>query len=174
MGFLWTLAIFVGFIILVIFAYTYLGERQKVKARNIEKLQRMASQTNKYINKVSSVKTASAKINNCEKAIETLQQASTLPEYRDVFTNYDSMMRKLHCLKKVLPVDDYIKKADKHAFKKNESSEKNSLLDALYEIESNNITNEDFKRVELTNNNSGDEITIEYVESRLKKLGWER
>lgn len=174
MGIFWTLLVIVGIFALIVYAFAYQSSKREESAKNVEKLQRMASATNQYLNKIQSVKTASAKLNNCDKAIETMQQASAYNECKKVFTNYDRMLNKLYSLKKVIPIDDYIKKADKHAFKGNDKSEKNSLLDALYEIESNNVSNTDFDVVDATHDKTGKPITIEYIESRLQGLGWER
>ncbi|REL33741.1 hypothetical protein DYD21_10065 [Rhodohalobacter sp. SW132] len=172
MGVFWGFLIILIVVVLIILISTFFSIKKKEKAKNIDLLQRMASATNNYARKIESVKTTSSKIKNCEKAIEVLEQASRYPECRDVFTNYDSLMNQLHSTKLVLPVTDYLQKADKHKFKGNEKSEKSSLLDALYEIKTSNITDEHFKIAEVRDDETGELLTENFIKSRLKELGW--
>lgn len=165
-------------IILVVFVviiaiWMYQSEKKKSSDKNKLAIAKLSEQANHYLSKIDSAKTVTSKINNCDKGLDLLIRAGQYPECRTVITNYDELIDRIQRIKKVLPVGDYLEKAQKHNFKGKDSSEKNSLLDALYEIRTNNITNEDFEIANLHDDQTGEIITVEKVENRLKDLGWE-
>lgn len=147
-------------------------KREERKGREAEVI-RLAQRANDCFQKMESVKTTSSKINNCSKGLEFLKEAGKYPECRDIISNYDQMIEKAQSAKKVLPVIKYLKKSHRHNFKGKDSSEKNSLLDALYEIRTKSITNEDFEIAEAIDEETAELIRIENIENRLKELGWD-
>lgn len=159
-------------IVLAIVAIVVLKHFADQKKQQKAEVARIASKANEYLRKVNSLKTTSSKLKNCEKALDALYTAGAYKECRDVIENYDELILKIETIKKVLPVGDSLDKAKKHNFKQKESSEKNALLDALYEIRTNNITNQDFDIAELHDENSGEIVTVELIEDRLQELGW--
>jgi len=169
MSYIVALIVIVG----LIFAYFYRQAGKEIAEENEREILQIVEKVNNRLSKIQSVKTTSSKINNCEKALDLLKQADRFPGCRKVITNYDELVDKIERIKKVLPVGKYIEKAQKHNFKGKDSSEKNSLLDALYEIRTKNITNEDFEIAELHDDQTGEIVTIEMVENRLYDLGWE-
>lgn len=133
----------------------------------------LADKAQHYLEKVDSVKSYTAKANNCEKALRLLEEADIYPECREIISDYDKLTSRLNSIIKVLPVVGHIEKAYRYQFKGKEAAEKNALLDALYEIRTNEISNEDFWRAEVLPEGTGEIIEIETIESRLKELGWE-
>lgn len=168
MTFLIILAVIGGIIFLF-----YRKAQNDISKENKMAIAQLTEKANKYLAKIQTVKTTSSKINNCEKALEILRQAEQYPECREVIEGYDQLIYKIESIKKVLPVGKYLEKAQKHNFKGKDSSEKNSLLDALYEVRTKNITNEDFEIAELHDDQTGEIVSIEMIENRLYDLGWE-
>ena len=168
MTFLIILAVIAGIIFLF-----YKKAQNDISKENKMAIAQLTEKANKHLAKIQTVKTTSSKINNCEKALKILRQAEQYPEYREVINGYDQLIDRIERTKKVLPVGKYLEKAQKHNFKGKDSSEKNSLLDALYEIRTKNITNEDFEIAELHDDQTGEIVTVEMIENRLYDLGWE-
>jgi hypothetical protein len=168
MTFLIIIAVIVGII-----ALFYKKAENDVSKEDKAKVAMIADKANQYLSKIDSAKTTSSKINNCEKALETLYQAEQFPGCREVIEDYDILIDKIQRVKKVLPVGKYLEKAQKHNFKGKDSSEKNSLLDALYEVRTNNITNQDFEVAELHDDQTGEIVTVQLIENRLRDLGWD-
>src|SRR5690606_12526509 len=125
------------------------------------------------LNKIHAVKSSTAKINNCKKALARLRQAEEYPECREVITNYDELKDRLISIPKVLPVVDAVEKAYRFRFKGKDSSELNALKDALYEIMQKNVTNHDFVQAMVFPEATGEILTIEGIRDRCKELGWE-
>ncbi len=167
-----TFIIIIAVIAGIIFLF-YKKAQNDITQENKMAIAQLAEKANKYLARVHSVKTTSSKIKNCEKALEILQQAEQFPEFRQVIKDYDQLIDKIKRVVKVLPVGEYLEKAQKHSFKGKDSSEKNSLLDALYEIRTKNITNEDFNIAELHDDQTGEIVSVEMIENRLYDLGWE-
>lgn len=168
MTFLIILAVIAG-----IFFLFYKKSQNDISSENKMAVAQLAEKANKHLTKIQTVKTTSSKINNCDKALEILHQAEQYPECREVIEDYDQLIDKIERMKRVLPVAKYLEKAQKYNFKGKDSSEKNSLLDALYEIRTKNITNKDFAIAELHDDQTGEIVSIEMIENRLYDLGWE-
>lgn len=163
-----------GLIVGIVFIWIYFQVQQEEKEQNIAELRSITSRLMDHLTKVNDAKTVKTKVSNCEKAIDLLYQARSYENHSSVITNFDELWEKLPSMKKVLPVADEVQKADKNKFKGKKSAEKNNLLNALYEIETNDITNEDFEIVPVFDDDTGEVLTVEAIESRLKDLGWER
>lgn len=167
------------FIILIIVAIALLVWRDISKNKKAEREERkqqvatIAFKVQDVLEKISTLKTNSAKVNNCGKAIDLLNNAEEYEECKEVITNFDELKSRLTKIQKVLPVVDYVEKSYKHQFKGKDKSEQNSLLDALYEIRQKRITNQDFKDAEVFPEGTGEIITVEGIKQRLAELGWE-
>ncbi|MCG8520183.1 MAG: hypothetical protein MI794_19535 [Pseudomonadales bacterium] len=148
------------------------GKKEEAKRREGEIL-RIAGQAQEIFEKIQALKTSSAKANNARKARELLERAGTYPECRQIIKNHGELIDRLEAIEKVLPAVDYVEKSYKHQFKGKDKSELNSLLDALYEIQSKGITDRDFETAMVFPEGTGELITIEGIEERCKRLGWE-
>ena len=126
-----------------------------------------------YSDRMSSVKTPAAQVNNAQKALSVLHEASEYPECREVIKNYDEIVEKLTAITRVAPVIAAIDKAYKHKFKGSQKPELNALLDALYEIRRNNVTNTDILTSGIMPDGTGEIVQIENIERRCKELGWD-
>lgn len=159
-------------IVMLVFRDRIVGKRKQKKQRFAEQVQ-IAKQMQDAFNKIMKVKTTQAKINNCSRALDLMDTLLTYPEAREVVTNIDELRLRVIKIKKVLPVIDYIEKANKHRFKKKDKSELNCLLDALYQIKTNNIEDKDFIIADVYPENTQEIVSIQQIESRAKELGWE-
>jgi GTP1/Obg family GTP-binding protein len=166
------------YVTIVIITIALLIWWQIVKKRKAEKEGRkrqvamIAFDVQDVLEKISTLKTTGAKVNNCVKAIALLNKAEEYQECREVITNFDELKSRLIKIQKILPVIDYVEKAHKHQFKGKNKSEQNSLLDALYEIRQKELTNQDFIEAEVFPEGTDEIITIEGIEKRLAELGW--
>lgn len=163
--------------IAIVFAVLILLDLSKRKKAEKEERERqvalLAYKIHDLLEKIMSLKTSSAKINNCGKALLLLNQAEEYEECRQVIKNFDELQNRLIRIQQVLPIVDYVEKSYKHRFKNKDSSEKNTLLDALFEIKTKGITNQDILEAEVYPESTGEIITIEGIIGRLKELGWE-
>ena len=167
---------FVVFIVAVIAAFVgwnYVKGVNAEKAERKRQLTVIAYQISDILEKITTLKTTSARVNNCSKALGLLDKAEGYEECRQVITNFDVLRSRLDKIQKVLPVVDYVDKSYKHRFKGKDSSEKNTLLDALFEITTKEITNQDIIEAEVYTESAGEIITVEGIKNRLKGLGWE-
>lgn len=166
-------------IIIVIIAIALLVVRDRLAARRrhrkqiLYELSRLGISLQNTLEKIEKVKTTTSKINNCSKALDIMDEALAYPEAREVIENIDELRLRVIKIKKVLPVIDYIEKANKHRFKKKGKSELNCLLDALYEIGTNNITDEDFRIAKFVPADTKQMVTIQQIKTRAKELGWD-
>ena len=164
-------------LVLVVIGLLVWGDSAKRKKEEAERRKaevlRIAGQAQDIFEKIETLKTASAKANNARKARDLLEKAEDFPECKEVITNHDELVDRLEAMEKVLPVVDYVEKSYKHQFKGKEKSELNSLLDALYEIKNKGLTNRDFEIAMVFPEGTGELITIEGIEERCKRLGWE-
>lgn len=125
------------------------------------------------LKKLQTLKTTSAQVNCCDRALSLLKQAEQYDVCREVIPRFDEINRTLNKAKLTLPTFGYLEKAKKHRFKQNKNMEKNALLDALYEIRQRGITNDDLTGEYTGADNDSDNVTIEGIENRLSELGWE-
>lgn len=147
-------------------------KKEEAERRKAEIL-RIAYKAQDIVEKMHTVKTSSAKANNCRKAREVLMQATAYPEYREVIRNHGELVDRLEAIEKVLPVINHIEKAYKHQFKSKDKSELNCLQDALYEIQSKGLTDRDFEVAMVFPEGTGELITIDGIKDRCIRLGWE-
>lgn len=167
---------FVIFIVLAIGALLlkkYIDSKTRARNQRIAELLSIAERLQNVLNKIDKVKTTSSKVNNCTKALDLINNAFVYPEARKVIENIDELELRVAKIKDVLPIINHLEKSYRHRFKKKEKSELNCLLDALYEIKTNNINNEDFEIAKIYPENTEEMVTIEKITSRAKELGWE-
>lgn len=146
--------------------------KEAEKERRLQEVARIALKVQDVLEKITYLKTNSAKINNCGKAISLLNKADEYEECHEVIKNFNELKSRLISIQNVLPVVDHIEKSYKHKFKGKAKPEQNSLLDALYEIRQKGITNQDFVEAEVFPEGTGEIVTIEGIQQRLSELGW--
>jgi hypothetical protein len=166
--------IIIAIIVIAIWIFAkYIGSQKKLKNQRFAEQVQIARQMQQAFDKIMKVKTTQAKINNCSKALDLMDMLLTYPEAREVVTNIDELRLRVIKIKKVLPVVDYVEKANKHRFKKKDKSELNCLLDTLYGIKTNNIRDEDFIIADVVPGDTGEKVTVPQIRARAKELGWE-
>lgn len=141
---------------------------------NLEALHGIANVVLKLTGSLNSSTDLKAKKKRAETIIQCLDNANQYPECREVFENYDALYEQTKSMLLVTPVINHLNKAHKFRFKKKDASEKNALLDAMYEIDQNNITDDDFNKLGSFDEETGEIISISQIEKRLKELGWKR
>ena len=153
-------------------AYKIYKHKEKLKAERIYKLSIITTDVNIQIDKAKNLKTATARVNALEKAANLLKQAAVIKNYQEVFPSYQHDLDKVMMCAQVFPVVNYFEKAQKQRFKNKDNPEKNALLDALYEIKTKDLTDEDFEFAQVLTD-QGELINVSIIESRLRELGWE-
>ena len=133
----------------------------------------VAYKAQKIADKVSELKTNSAKANHCAKAQKLLESISSMPEAREVVKNFDEIFSRLESMQKVFPVIGFVEKSYKHRFKGKAQPELNALQDALYEINTQGIEDKDFEIAMVFPEGTGEIVTIGGIEQRCIELGWE-
>jgi hypothetical protein len=95
------------------------------------------------------------------------------PINKEVIENYEHLEVRLESMPKVFPVIDHIEKAYKARFKGNASSELSALTDALYAVQTGQVSNNDLIRAEIFPEGTfGEVVQIEDIIKRAKELGW--
>ena len=150
------------------------SKENKERFQRIQELEVIASTVDKLIFSMNESDDLKAKKKRAETILQSLNRASEYPERYEVFDNFDLLYEQVKSMFLVAPVIEHLKKAHKFKFKKKDSSEKNALLDAMYEIEQHNITDDDFLRLGSHNEETGEIISISQIKERLKELGWEK
>ena len=160
----------------VIYVYIRLQEKEKKsreKAARKSEVARLGFLAQSYSDRMSSVKTPAAQINNAQKALSALYEAGEYHECREVIRNYDEIVEKLDAITRVAPVITAMNRAYKHKFKGSQKSELSAMLDALYEIRKNNVNNTDILNSGLMPDGTGELVQIENIERRCRELGWD-
>lgn len=171
MGWLVLIAV-IGTAVAIMVARDNARRKQLAAALREQEAARLALKIQAAVDKLESVKTTAAKVNNCQKVLSLLDQAGSSPECVAMITNYGEVVDRLRSIEKVLRAVDHVEKAYKHQFKGNAAAEKNALLDALYEIRTKRVTNRDFDIAMVMPEGTGEIIRIENIQNRLKELGW--
>lgn len=92
-------------------------------------------------------------------------------EFRNVITNYDSLLKKVQHTILVNSVYIQLEKAEEFHLKNNKSGEKKFLQLALKEIKSKKITDSDLEAAELRDYLSDTILSTKKIEARLNELG---
>lgn len=172
---------FASFVLLLVlfspvFLMVYFSHRKKKKEiRETRKahLVKKALYIDTLFDKVMSSKTLAPQLNNIQKALDALDDCETFIECREVITNFDAIKMRLVSLQKVLPVLKHIDKAYKNRYKEKDKMELDALKDAMYEINTKIITNDDFELAQAFPEGTGEIVTIEGLIGRCRELGWE-
>lgn len=85
-------------------------------------------------------------------------------------TNIIGLKEEIGILKKVLPVEDAEIKADKYEFKQQWKKALDHYQDALYYVERNHITQEDFNGAGLETSATNEPLTIQYIKDKIVSL----
>jgi len=169
---------------LIIVGGTALGlfmiyRRQQIDAREKsaseyrkDEVRRIAEKAQAAYDRATDAKTATGQANGAKRAIVILSEAEVYPEYREVIRNYDEMHDHLEAITRVAPVIDKVEKAYRHKFKGNDKAELNALLDALYEIRTQDVTDRDIFNARLFPSGTGEIVSISGIQARCKQLGW--
>lgn len=123
--------------------------------------------------RATEAKTATGQSNQAKRALGILTEADAYHECREVIRNYDEMCEHLEAMAKVAPVIDKVEKAYRHKFKGNSKAELGALLDALYEIRTEGITDNDIVNSRMYPSGTGEIVSIAGITARCKQLGWE-
>lgn len=146
---------------------------EAARQQRIYEIQQIGSSVQSLYEKMNEAKTASTRSSRAQKTLDTLKQVTAYPEYRDVIRNYDEMAQHLEAIARVAPVIAAVEKAYRHKFKGSQKPELNALLDALFEIRKNDVTNDDIRNARLMPEGTGEIVEIENIERRCRELGWE-
>ncbi len=164
----------IGIIVFAVFCFNFYKWERDKKRQNMFELSQLAEKLNEKLRFMTHGKTLATRVKNCYKSLDIIEEALKYPEAEEVITNIQDLKKRIPSIQKVLPVVDYLNKADKNRFKKKAKPELNNLLDALYEIKENNITDHHFRVADVKPDGESEEIrTIESIKKRAKKLGWE-
>jgi len=162
------------------FALFWQYRKQQIKAaadrlselRRAE-VERLALKAQNACDRLPDMKTATGQSNQAKRALALLKEADAYPECRQVIRNYDQMCRRLEAIQKVAPVIDKVEKAYRHRFKGKEKPELNALLDALYEVTTGHITDQDIVAAEMYPSGTGEIVSIAGLKERCRQLGWD-
>ena len=162
---------FVILIIAIFASYYFLKNHFKAKAKQRFIASKLAIKVHKAIGKVNNGSTVSTRINNCRIAIKLLFEIAEFDPKCKVVTNRHELLSMLRSAKKVIPIEKSIDKYEKSIFKGHEKQALNALLDAIYYCNQNGISNNDFRNMQ-SRDNTETPITLNYLETRAKGLGW--
>lgn len=161
----------------VVYAYIQLQKKERktkeLAARKSE-IVRLGFLAQSHSDRMSSVKTSAAQVNNAQKALSVLYEAGEYHECREVIKNYDEIVEKLDAIIRVAPVMAAMDRAYKHKFKGSQKSELSAMLDALYEIRKNTVNNADILNSGMMPDGTGELVQIENIERRCRELGWDK
>ncbi|WGK60538.1 hypothetical protein QAO71_10580 [Halopseudomonas sp. SMJS2] len=146
---------------------------EAARQQRIFEIQQIASSVQGLYEKMAEAKTAATRSSRAQKALDTLKQVTAYPEYRDVIRDYDKKAQHLEAITRVSPVIAAVEKAYRHKFKGSQKPELNALLDALYEIKKNAVTNDDIRNARIMPEGTGEIVAIEDIERRCRELGWD-
>lgn len=92
-------------------------------------------------------------------------------EFRNIITNYDSLLKKVQKMILVKSIYVQLEKAEEYHLKNSRKGEKKFLLLALNEMKSKRITDSDLKEAGLQDYLSDTILSTEKIETRLNVLG---
>lgn len=176
----WLVVIVVGIVAIILYQKQEKEKAEReamqmaVREKELE-VAEIASKLQVELNKIESLKGSAARINHCKKAVELLRATDAYwPVNKDVIQNYDNLKARLESMQRVFPVIEHVEKAYKARFKGKEALELNALTDALYAVQTNQVTNEDIQRAEVFPEGAfGEIVQIEDIAQRAKELGWD-
>jgi len=149
------------------------NQKAAERARMLE-IVSAVSEVQEQLEEVSSLKGTTARVNRCKAALNKLYEVRQIEGYKEVVTNYDKVHERLESMIKVFPAIDKVERAYKHRFEGKDRLELNALTDALHEIQTGRVSNEDFVKAEIFPEGANGEIVqIEGIKSRLQELGWD-
>lgn len=155
-------------------SYASKAEKERAaRATEQSEVVRLAERAQAELAKVNNLKTSTGQANACGRALGYLTAAEEYPSCREIISNYDELVARVKAVRKVLPVVGHIEKAYRHRFKGKDAAEKNALLDALYEIQTYRITDEEIALAEVMPGGTGEIVEIAGIRQRLRELGWE-
>lgn len=143
-------------------------EERKRKLDQAEKL----DQFERYVKLVAKGGTLSKRQNNCAKAIEVLKEleSSKLDDHQA--TAVAETIESLSSVHKVLPILDSLDKAERAEFKGEKKEALSHYLDALFTCRKEGAADSDFVAAQVSDESSGEIITLEFVRHKAKTLGW--
>ncbi len=111
------------------------------------------------------------RLENMEQTLADIKQIDPA-RGRDIMTNYDDFIYEFQLLVKIKSISSLLEKARQYYFNRKEILEMNLLFSAYCKIKASNLNNEDLSAASLTDYTTGDTLTLEAVEQRLRALGW--
>ncbi|MGF1670784.1 MAG: hypothetical protein ACFCU6_10060 [Balneolaceae bacterium] len=109
--------------------------------------------------------------NKTKQILSVLKNVSE-DECREVMSDYDFFLNQVKRLLDIQALQVHFDEAEKCFFKKNNHGEKISLLSALHEINSKQISDREFTDAGFRNYLAKRNVTVDKIEIRLKELGW--
>ena len=136
-----------------------------------ENIVKLTNKANKHLNKVDSLKLTYARVNNCKKALQFLYEVQKCDGYKDFMQNYDEVVSRIRKIIKVLPLLEYIDKADCIQLKTYRDKKVSLLIDAICYIKLKKITDADIIEANIFQKNRDVQPTIENILDELSVLG---
>jgi hypothetical protein len=165
------LALLAGGIVLL-FCWHRIKRRARERAEMADAIPELWKKVKKHLEVVEHGKTLSTRQNNCSKAIALLHEMNSFGSRGKVARKTDDLLAKLTALEKTLPIGSFVEKAEKALFKNQRKQALNAYLDAMYACQKNDVTHRDFELSELTDDQSGEQITLLYLKRKASDLGW--
>ncbi|MEQ9464274.1 MAG: hypothetical protein RJQ10_11495 [Haliea sp.] len=145
----------------------------KARAEQVVEVGRLAEQVQNSLAKMETAKTLASRVNHTSRALEHLELAFFYPVCTDVISNAHEIRDRLKAMIRVFPVIDLVEKSYRQRFKGKSAAELSALQDALYEIGMKGITNVEIEQAQIYPEGTGEIVTIESIQDRCRKLGWE-
>lgn len=163
----------IGFVILMVIIFVVIWkqsmaeiERKEDKVKKIQ-LEQYYKTIKESFKIVQESKVLNTRLGRCDIILDKCDKVLAI---KPDDTNIIGLKEEIGILKKVLPVEDAEIKADKYEFKQQWKKALDHYQDALYYIERNHITQEDFNKVGLVTSATNQPLTIQYIKDKIASL----
>lgn len=167
-------SLFASFIVAIIIFFIL---DSLIKSENIQKETdveyfKSISQIQKYFNNITEGKVLTAAENNCSKAIVLLKELKEKKLRTKQYNEIEDLLDIFYLVQRILPIGDFLEKAQKAEFKGQKNKALNYYLDILYSFKNGKISVIDLEKAQLKSEPSGEIISLEYIKEKAKLLGW--
>lgn len=142
----------------------YDRKKDKIKEVQLEQYYRIIKGSFKI---VQESKVLNTRLSRCDIILGKCDQVLAI---KPDDTNIIGLKNEISILKKVLPVEDAEMKADKYEFKQQWKKALDHYQDALYHIERDHITQEDFDKAGLVTSATKEPLTMQYIKDKIISL----
>ena len=164
--------IYIIIALLVLVIYLALRDQYWLNRSNRDRnVLSLLNKANKHLKKLNTLKLTYAKVNNCKKALHYLYEAQKFSYYKEVIDDYDKEVSRIRKMIKVLPLLEYIDKADCIRLKTYRDKKVSLLIDAICYIKLKKITDADIIEANIFQKNRDVQPTIENILDELSVLG---